>query len=91
MKKGLPLRLVERYDPSSGIWHGRRKKGNSIAAGHYHFGGPSLAEIRLVLPEESAEEAQLTAHICERALHLVLTRFLRSDRSSGTAFRPCQA
>ena len=75
MKKGLPLRLVERYEPSSGIWHGRRKKGNSIAAGHYHFGGPSLAEIRLVLPEESAEEAQLTAHICERALHLVLKRF----------------
>ena len=75
MRDGLPLRLVEHYEPSSGIWHGRRKKGNSIATGHYHFGGPSFAEIRLAMPEETAEEAQLTAHICERALHLVLKRF----------------
>ncbi|SVC11671.1 uncharacterized protein METZ01_LOCUS264525, partial [marine metagenome] len=75
MRNGLPLRLVERYEPRSGIWHGRRERGNSIATGHYHFGGPSFDEIQLVIPEETKEEAQLTAHICERALRQVFKRF----------------
>ncbi|MCH2364498.1 MAG: hypothetical protein MK479_07970, partial [Planctomycetes bacterium] len=69
------MRLVERYEPRSGIWHGRRERGNSIATGHYHFGGSSFDEIQLVIPEETKEEAQLTAHICERALHQVYKRF----------------
>ena len=65
MRNGLPLRLVECYESRSGIWHGRRERGNSIATGYYHFGGPSFDEIQLVIPEETKEEAQLTAHICD--------------------------
>ena len=76
---GFPLRLVEQYDSRQGVWRSRRGSGQTIAAGRYRFGGKSFAEVQLSVPQDAPKEVYLTAHLCERALHLVLKRFEERD------------
>jgi len=76
------LRLVEQYHARQGLWRGRRGPGRIISTGHYLLGGQSFAEVQLRLPDDAPEEVYLTAHLCERALQLVLKRF--EDRQTLT-------
>ena len=75
IKDGFPLRIVEHHHPGQGLWRGRRGTGRAVTSGSYQFGGQSFAETQLRLPDDAPGEVYLTAHLCERALHLVLKRF----------------
>ena len=71
----FPLRLVASHNPRAGLWRARRGSGNYVSAGTYRISSEQLVPPSLQLDEDNSAEAQLTARLCERALHLVLRRF----------------
>ena len=82
----FPLRIVEEFNPETGIWRGRRGAGVAIGRGMLRFGRNALADARVIVLDEADPRISLTAHLCETALKLLLSR-LGVDRMHGDALR----
>ncbi|MGB0604082.1 MAG: hypothetical protein ACPGRY_03950 [Candidatus Latescibacterota bacterium] len=79
---GFPLRLVANHNPRAGLWRARRGEGECISSGTYRISNEPLVPPSVQLDEDAGAEAQLTARLCERAIHLILRRFSSSISES---------
>jgi hypothetical protein len=79
-KISFPLRLVESFNPETGIWGGHRGHGNVVGKGMVRFGQNALVDAQVIVNGNTDQKVLITGYLCEIAIKLMLSR-LESDIS----------